>query len=90
MQTVPVVDPAFWNDLERHILDWEALPSEYLFCRRSVRPNRHKPGERFITEYRGEQMGVHGLHECRSTKRFMRLAGIEPATSRSGGARSIP
>jgi hypothetical protein len=26
----------------------------------------------------------------RSTKRWMRLAGIEPATSRSGGARSIP
>jgi hypothetical protein len=25
-----------------------------------------------------------------STKRGMRLAGIEPATSRSGGARSIP
>ena len=31
------------------------------------------------------------LSEVRSaTERFMRPAGIEPATSRSGGARSIP
>jgi hypothetical protein len=29
-------------------------------------------------------------YKNRSTKRYMRLAGIEPATSRSGGARSIP
>jgi site-specific recombinase XerC len=62
VQTVPVVDPAFWNDLERHILDWEAQPDDYLLCRRSVRPNRHKPGERFVHEYRDEPMGVHGLH----------------------------
>ena len=53
VQTVPVVDPAFWNDLERHILDWDAQPNDYLLCRRSVRPNRHKPGEKFI---RGERM----------------------------------
>ena len=32
-------------------------------CRRSVRPNRHKPGERFIREYRDEPMGDHGLHK---------------------------
>jgi site-specific recombinase XerC len=63
VQTVPVVDPAFWNELERHILDWEAQPDEYLLCRRSVRPNRHKPGEKFVTEYRGDPMGVHGLHK---------------------------
>ena len=43
VQTVPVVDPAFWDDLERHILDWSAQPNDYLLCRRSVRPNRHKP-----------------------------------------------
>jgi site-specific recombinase XerC len=63
VQTVPVVDPAFWNDLERHILDWEAQPNEYLLCRRSVRPNRHKAGETFVTEYRDQKMGVHGLHK---------------------------
>jgi integrase len=63
VQTLPVVDPAFWNELERWILDWEAQPQEYLLCRRSVRPNRHKPGERFIKEYRDEPMGGHGLHD---------------------------
>lgn len=63
VQTVPVVDPAFWDDLERHILDWSAQPNDYLLCRRSVRPNRHRPGEKFVTEYRGEPMGVHGLHK---------------------------
>jgi len=57
-----VVDPAFWNVLERHILDWEAQPNEYLLCRRTVRPNRHKPGEKFVREHRTEPMGVHGLH----------------------------
>jgi site-specific recombinase XerD len=31
--------------------------------RRTVRPNRHKPGEKFVTEYRDEPMGVHGLHK---------------------------
>ena len=63
VQTVPIVDPAFWNDLERHILDSGAQSNDYLLCRRSVRPNRHKPGERFIREYRDEPMGVHGLHK---------------------------
>ena len=50
------------DELERHILDWGAQPTEYLLPRRTVRPNRHKPGEKFVTEYRGEPMGVHGLH----------------------------
>jgi site-specific recombinase XerC len=62
VQTVPVVDPAFWNELERYILDREAQPNEYLLCRRMVRPNRHKAGERFEVEYRDQPMGVHGLH----------------------------
>lgn len=56
VQTVPVVDPAFWDELERHILDWQAEPGEYLLCRRTVRPNRHKPGEKFVTEYRDQPM----------------------------------
>ena len=54
---------AFWNELERHILDGQAQPNEYLLPRRSLRPNRHKPGEKFVTEYRDEPMGVHGLHK---------------------------
>jgi hypothetical protein len=43
------LDPA---QLERHILDWEAQPDDDLLCRRDLRPNRLKAGEKFITEYR--------------------------------------
>ncbi|MFL5917729.1 MAG: tyrosine-type recombinase/integrase, partial [Gaiellaceae bacterium] len=53
-------DRAF--ELEHWILDCGAQPNEYLLCRRTVRPNRHKPGEKFIFEYRDQPMGVHGLH----------------------------
>ena len=62
VQMVSVVDPAFWDDLGRWILDWQAQPNEYLLCRRTVRPNRHKPGKKFIVEHRDHPMGVHGLH----------------------------
>jgi len=63
VQTIPVVDPAFWMELERWILDWQAQSNEYLLCRQSVRPNRHKPGEKFVVEYRDQPMGGHGLHD---------------------------
>ena len=53
--------PIDTTELERHILDWEAQPNQHLLCRRSVRPNRHKPGEKFVREFRDEPMGVHGL-----------------------------
>jgi hypothetical protein len=33
-----VVDPAFWNQLERWILDWGAQPHEYLLCREHTIP----------------------------------------------------
>jgi integrase len=82
VQTVPIVDPAFWNELERHILDWGAQPNEYLLPRRTVRPNRHKPGERFVTEYRDEPMGVHGLHKWWYA--CLARAGVVPKGQTSG------
>jgi integrase len=82
VQTVPVVDPAFWDELGRHILDWQAQPNEYLLCRRSVRPNRHKPEEKFVTEYRDEPMGVHGLH--RWWYACLARAGVVPEGASSG------
>jgi hypothetical protein len=51
------VEAAFWNDLERHIIAWGAQPDGYLLCRRDLRPNRHKAGEKFITEYRDQPDG---------------------------------
>jgi integrase len=61
----------------RHIIDWGAEPEHYLLCRRSVRPNRHRPGEKFVIEYRDQPMGVHGLHSW--WYRCLARAGITPA-----------
>jgi integrase len=63
VQMLPVVDPAFWNDLERHILDWGAAPDDYLICHTRSIPRQFKGGTQLaVTEYRTEPMGVHGLH----------------------------
>src|SRR5215213_481072 len=71
VQTVPIVDPAFWHDLERHILEWEARPDEYLVCREHTIPRwesderkrKKLPPDRIDrVQYRDQQMGVHGLH----------------------------
>jgi integrase len=63
VRTLPIVEAAFWDDLGRQIIEWEAQPDEFLLCRRNLRPNRHKVGEKFVTEYRDQPMGVHGLHK---------------------------
>ena len=87
---VPVVDPAFWNDLERHILDWEAQPNEYLLCRRTspLGPQnaRHKPPPTGIDriEYRDQPMGVHGLHSGGTA--CLERAGVV-ATGQTSGER---
>ena len=39
-----------------------------------MRPNRYKPGERFIIEHRDKPMGVHGLHKW--WYRCLQRAGI--------------
>jgi integrase len=71
VQIAPIVDPGFWNELERHILDWEAQPNEYLLCRQHTIPrwdsqerkNKKLPPDRIDRiEYRDQPMGVHGLH----------------------------
>jgi len=82
VRTLPIVEAAFWDDLGRHIIEWEAQPDEYLLPRRSLRPNRHKAGEKFVTEYRDQPMGVHGLH--RWWYRCLERAGIVTAGMTSG------
>jgi site-specific recombinase XerD len=82
VRTLPIVEAAFWDDLGRHIIEWEAQPDEYLLPRRSLRPNRHKPGEKFITEYRDQPMGVHGLHKW--WYRCLSRAGIVAMGQTSG------
>ena len=69
VQTIPIVDPAFWNELGRHILDWQAQPNEYLLCRQHTIPRwdseerkQQKPDRIDRVQYRDQPMGVHGLH----------------------------
>ena len=64
VRQVPVVDPAIWDELERHILDWQAQPDDYLLPRRKAVP--HKRGGRKVmdvVEFRDQPMGAHGLHD---------------------------
>ena len=82
VRTLPIVEAAFWDDLGRHIIEWGAQPDDYLLCRRSLRPNRHKPGEKFIIEYRDQPMGVHGLHKW--WYRCLQRAGIVTEGQTSG------
>ena len=67
MQTLPIVDNAFWNELERHILDWGAQPHEYLLCRQHTIPRwddqerkkTKKPPDRIERiQYRDQPMGA--------------------------------
>jgi site-specific recombinase XerC len=91
VQKVPIVDPAFWNELERHILDWEAQPNEYLLCREHTIPRwdsqqrkaQKLPPDRIDrVQYRDQPMGVHGLHNW--WYRCLERAGVVAAGQRSG------
>lgn len=76
VQTVPVVDPAFWDDLERHILDWSAQPNDYLLCRRSVRPQPAQAGREVRHRVSGRADG---------RPRPAQVVVCLPCSSRSGG-----
>lgn len=62
IRALPIPDPHFWTDLERHILDVGAQPGWYLVCRIDVRPNRRPGAGPFIVEHHDQPMGGHGLH----------------------------
>lgn len=64
VRIVPIPNQDFWNDLERHILDWGAQPSNYLLCRvRRVPHKRNGRVEMDTVEFRDEPMGNHGAHD---------------------------
>lgn len=63
VRELPIVDGAFWLDLERLIMEAEAEPHHYLLCRRKTIPHkRNGKVEMDTTLYPNEPMGVHGLH----------------------------
>jgi integrase/recombinase XerC len=61
VRLLPIPDSMFWLDLERHILDWQANPDDFLMCRRKFIP--HSPTVRETREYHDKPMGAHGLHD---------------------------
>jgi integrase len=77
IRALPLPDPAFWLDLERHILDVQAEPNHYLLCRRR-RARREYVGAEIPTE----PMSGHGAHKW--WYRCLENAGIVPAGTLSG------
>jgi integrase len=75
VRELPIPHPAFWLDLERHILDVGAQPTHYLMPRMkgngaATTPDPSKP------------MGTHGAH--RWWYRCLARAGIVPEGTSSG------
>ena len=56
VRDLPLPHPAFWHDLERHILDVEAKPAHYLMCRQKTVPRAG------VVRFPDKPMGVNGLH----------------------------
>lgn len=57
VRDLPIPHPAFWMDLERHLIDAEARPDHYLMCRQRTIP---RAGVRRFPE---KPMADHGLHD---------------------------
>ncbi|MGZ6584329.1 MAG: tyrosine-type recombinase/integrase, partial [Solirubrobacteraceae bacterium] len=66
VRDLPIPDPNLWMDLERHILDVGARPSDYLMCRHRMIPvGTPDAAGRRRTELRRfpeKPMSDHGLH----------------------------
>lgn len=75
VRTLPIPEQAFWHDLERHIIEAEAMPGHYLMTARwknryGSRDNPEKP------------MSPHGLHKW--WYRCLANAGVVPEGVTSG------
>jgi integrase/recombinase XerC len=76
VRDLPLPHPAFWHDLERHILDVNAKPDHYIMCRQKTVPRAG------VVRFPEKPMGVHGMHlwwyGC------LERAGIVPEGTTSG------
>ncbi len=86
VRSLPLPDPAFWTELELHILESEAKPSDYLLCTHRTIPvgRPHKNGHR-ATELRrfpARPMSSHGAHKW--WYRCLTNAGIVPEGTTEG------
>ena len=65
VRELPIPHPAFWYDLERLILEFEADPNHYLMQQQTTRASRYehrRPVEWQIRRFPEKPMGDHGLH----------------------------
>ena len=76
VREVPIPHPAFWMDLERHLLDVEAQAGHYLMCRTKTVPRAG------VVRFPDKPLGAHGLHDW--WYRQLINAGIVPAGTTSG------
>jgi integrase len=76
VRQLPIPQPAFWLDLERHILDVQAQPNHYVMCRQKTIPRAG------LRRFPDKPMGVHGLHDW--WYRQLTAAGIVPQGTSAG------
>jgi integrase len=86
VRALPLPDPAFWLDLERHILDTHASPADFLLCAHRTIPvgkpdenGRRRVELRFFPD---RQMSGHGAHKW--WYRCLENAGIVAVGTLSG------
>lgn len=60
VRELPIPDPAFWLDLERHLIEAECRPDHFLMCRQKAIPNK---GRSVMHRFPALPMGDHGLHD---------------------------
>lgn len=77
VRALPLTEKAFWLDLERDILDREALPEHYLLCPRKVMPR----GQRDV-EYPERPLSGSAAHKWWYAR--LAAAGIVPRGTNAG------
>lgn len=76
VREIPIPDPAFWHELEQHMIEAEARPEHYLMCRQRITPRAG------WTRFPEKPMGDHGLHNW--WYRCLERAGVVPVGTTSG------
>lgn len=86
VREIPIPDPAFWRDLERHILDQQAEPHHFLMC--LVKPvpfgSPDRDGHRQTREHRFPERMMSATATHRWWYRRLELAGIVAVGETSG------
>jgi integrase/recombinase XerC len=79
IRELPIPQPAFWLDLERHILDVAALPDDFLLCGQKSIPYQ---GVSRMHQFADRPMGEHGAHDW--WYRCLARAGVVAQGTTSG------